>query len=168
MYPGILGRILCPEENWKCQRLVEVVEYFAAPLDYFRLRHWLWRHPGGILFTFISKGRMLSQLERLRPAIDKWEDHMISSDSIFLNNGNRTKNGFNLLATRSSTRPVLLDLGGTNSPFWKWGFKVPNMEPELLPFGSFTMGVFHKPSTHLGSQGGVPIHIPRQRRDWWH
>ena len=26
----------------------------------------------------------------------------------------------------------------------------------------------HKPSTRLGSQGGVPIHIPRRRRDWWH
>ena len=61
---------------------------------------------------------------------------MISSDSFFLNNGNRTKNGFNLLATRSSTRPALLDLGGTSSPFWKWGFKVPNMEPEFLPFSS--------------------------------
>ena len=81
---------------------------------------------------------MLSQLERLRPSTDKREDHMISSDSLFLNNGNRTKNGFNLLATRSSTRPALLDSGGTSSPFWKWGFKVPNMEPELLPFGPFT------------------------------
>ena len=81
---------------------------------------------------------MFSQLERLCPATDKREDHMISSDSLFLNNGNRTKNGFNLLATRSSTRPALLDLGGTSSPSWKWGFKVPNIEPELLPFGSFT------------------------------
>src|SRR6185312_8512797 len=81
---------------------------------------------------------MFSQLERLRPATDKREDHMISIDSLFLNNGNRAKNGFNLLATRSSTRLALLDLGGTSSPFWKWGFKVPNMEPELLPFGSFT------------------------------
>ena len=63
-YLGILGRILCPEENWKRQRLVEIVEYFAAPLDNFRLRHWLWRHPGGILYAFISKSRMLSQLER--------------------------------------------------------------------------------------------------------
>ena len=63
---------------------------------------------------------------------------MISSDSLLLNNGYCTKNGFNLLATRSSTRLALLDLGGTISPFWKWGFKVPNMVPELLPFGSFT------------------------------
>ena len=30
---------------------------------------------------------------------------------------------------------------GTSSPSWKWGFKVPNMEPELLPFGSFTHGI---------------------------
>src|SRR6185312_2589201 len=81
---------------------------------------------------------MLSQLERLRPATDKREDHMISSGFFFLNNGNRMKNGFNLLATRSSTRPALLDLEGTSSPFWKWGFKVPNMKPEFLPFGSLT------------------------------
>ena len=60
---------------------------------------------------------------------------MISSDST---RPTRTKNGFNLLATRSSTRPTLLDLGGTSSPLWKWGFKVPNMEPELFPFSSFT------------------------------
>ena len=25
---------------------------------------------------------------------------------------------------------------GTSNPFWKWRFKVPDMEPELLPFGS--------------------------------
>ena len=137
MYPSILGRILCREDCWKRQRLVEVIEYFASSLYYFRVSHWLWGHPSGILRAFISKGRMFSQLERLRPATDKREDHMISSDSFF-NNGNRTKNGFNLLATRSSTRPALLDLGGTSSPFWKWGFKVPNMEPELLPFGFYT------------------------------
>jgi len=26
----------------------------------------------------------------------------------------------------------------------------------------------HKPSTRLGFQAGVPIHIPWRRRDWWH
>ena len=50
------------------------------------------------------------------------------------------RNGFedaiNLLATRSITLPVFLDLGGTRNSFWKWRFKVPDMEPELLPFGS--------------------------------
>jgi len=70
-YPCILGKILCPQERWKHQGLVKVVEYFAAPLDYFRFRHWFWRHPGGILSAFISKGRMLSELERLQPATDK-------------------------------------------------------------------------------------------------
>jgi len=25
----------------------------------------------------------------------------------------------------------------------------------------------HKPSTRFGFQAGVPIHIPRQRQDWW-
>ena len=55
-YPCIFGRILCPEECWKLQRLVEVIEYFAASLDYFRLSHWFWRHSGGILCTFVSEG----------------------------------------------------------------------------------------------------------------
>ena len=63
---------------------------------------------------------------------------MISSDSFVLDSGNNTKNAFNLLATRSFTRPAFLDLGGASNSFWKWRFKVPNMEPELLPFGSFT------------------------------
>ena len=39
---------------------------------------------------------------------------------------------------RYLTRPAFLDLGGASNPFWKRGFKIPNMEPELLPFGSFT------------------------------
>ena len=143
-YPCILGRILCQEECWKCQRLVKVIEYFASSLDYFRLSHWLWGHPSGVLRAFISKSRMLSQLERLHPATNKWEDHIISSDSFVFNSGNNTKNGFNLLATRSSTRPALLYLGGTSSPFWKWGFKVPNMEPEFLPFGSFIRRIINQ------------------------
>ena len=137
-----------PRRELEASKTCRSCRVLSATLDYFRLRHWIWKHPSGILFTFISKGRMLSQLERLHPTTNKWEDHMISSDSFFLNNGNRTKNGFNLLATRSSTRPALLDLGGTGSPFWKRGFKVPNMEPEF--------------------QGGVPIHIPRQRWYWRH
>ena len=63
---------------------------------------------------------------------------MISSESFVLDSGNNTKNAFNLLATRSFTRPAFLDLGGASNSFWKWGFKVSNMEPEFLPFGSLT------------------------------
>ena len=63
---------------------------------------------------------------------------MISSDSFVLDSGNNTKNTFNLLTIRSFTRPAFLDLGDASNSFWKWGFKVPNMELELLPFGSFT------------------------------
>ena len=29
-----------------------------------------------------------------------------------------------------------LGLGGTRSSLWKWRFNVPDMKPELLPFGS--------------------------------
>jgi hypothetical protein len=120
-YPGILGRILCPDERWKLQRLVEVVEYFAAPLDYFRLSHWFWRHSSGVLCASISKGRMVSELERLDSSTNKREDHMISSDSFVLDSGNNTKNAFNLLATRSFTRPVFLDLGGRQQLFLEVG-----------------------------------------------
>ena len=63
---------------------------------------------------------------------------MISSDSFVLDSGDNSKNAFNLVATRSFTRPAFLDLGDASNSFWKWGFKVPNMELELLPFGSFT------------------------------
>ena len=63
---------------------------------------------------------------------------MISSDSFVLDSGNNTKNTFNLLTIRSFTRLAFLDLGDASNSFWKWGFKVPNMELELLPFGSFT------------------------------
>ena len=54
---------------------------------------------------------MLSMLERLQPSTNKEEDHMISSDSFVFDSGNNTKNDFNLLATRSFTRPAFLDLG---------------------------------------------------------
>src|SRR6185295_15480384 len=81
---------------------------------------------------------MLSELERLDSTTNKGVDHMISSDSFALDSGNNMHYDFNLPATRSFTRPAFLDLGGASNPFWKWGFKVPNMEPKLLPFGSFT------------------------------
>ena len=64
-YPCILGRVFRPEECWKFQRLVKIVEYFAASPDYFRLSHWFGRHSDGILCAFISEGRILSKLERL-------------------------------------------------------------------------------------------------------
>ena len=137
-YPCILGRILCPEERWKRQRLVEVVEYFAASLDYFRLSHWFWRHPSGGLHAFISKCRMLSKLERLDSTTNKGVDHMISSDSFALDSGNNTQNDFNLPATRSFTRPTFLDLGGASNSFWKRRFEVPDMKPETFPLISFT------------------------------
>ena len=140
-YPCILGRILCPEEHWKLQRLVEVVEYFAAPFDYFRLSHWFWRHPSGVLRAFISKCRMLSELERLDSTTNKGVDHMISSDSFALDSGNNTQNDFNLPATRSFTRPAFLFLGALatlsgsgDSKFLTWNQNFFHSAP--LPAGS--------------------------------
>ena len=140
-YPCILGRILCPKERWKRQRLVKVVEYFAASLDYFRLSHWFWRHPSGVLRAFISKCRMLSELERLDPTTNKGVDHMISSDPFALDSGNNTQNNFNLPATRSFTRLAFLDLGALatlsgsgDSKFPTWNQNFFHSAP--LPAGS--------------------------------
>src|SRR6185503_3519006 len=85
-YPCILGRIVCPEERWKLQRLVKVVEYLAAPLDYLRLSHWSWRHSGRVLCAFISESRMLPMLD---PMAYKRKDYMITSYSFIfqMNNG---------------------------------------------------------------------------------
>ena len=54
----------------------------------------------GVLRAFISKCRMLSELERLDSTTNKGVDHMISSDSFALDSGNNTQNDFNLPATR--------------------------------------------------------------------
>ena len=60
---------------------------------------------------------------------------------------------------------------------WTWGgHKQSFMEERIQSFQHGTRIssirlldlMVHKPSTRLGSQGGVPIHIPRRRRDWWH
>ena len=116
-YPCILGRIVCPEERWKLQRLVKVVEYLAAPLDYLRLSHWFWRHSGRVLCAFISEGRMLPMLQRLDPTAYKRKDYMITSDSFIFQMSNGFQDAVNLLATRSFTRPALSDLGGPQEFF---------------------------------------------------
>ena len=48
---------------------------------------------------------------------------MISSDSFAFYSSNNTKNCFDLLATRSFTRPVFLDLGGRPQPFLAAGIQ---------------------------------------------
>ena len=137
-YPCILGRIVCLEERWKLQRLVKVVEYFAAPLDYLQLNHWFWRHSGRVLCAFISKGRMLPILERLDPTAYKRKDYMITSDSFIFQMSNGFQDAVNLLVTRSFTRPALSDLEGPRNSFRKWRFKVPDMKLEFFPLDSFT------------------------------
>ena len=128
-YPCILGRIVCPEERWKLQRLVKDVEYVAAPLDYLRLSYWFWRHSGWVLCAFISEGRMLPMLERLNPTTYKRKDYMITSDSFIFQMSNGFQDAVNLLTTRCFTRPALLDLGGTRNSFWEGRFEVSNMKP---------------------------------------
>ena len=84
---------------------------------------------------------------------------MISSDSFFLNNGKHTKNDFNLLATRFSTRPALLDLGGHQQSFLEVGIQSSQHGTRTssirLPYSPD-----HKPSTRIGFLDGVLIHNP--------
>ena len=166
-YPCILGRILCPEERWKLQRLVKVVEYFAASLDYFRLSHWFWRHSSRILCTFISEGRMFPKLKRLDPTAYKGEDHMITGDSFILPICNGSEDALNLLATRSITRPVFLDLGGHQELFLEVEIQSSRHETRI----SSTRVLYpldHTLSTHPESQGGVSGHIRQRGKVWWH
>ena len=137
-YLCIFGRILGPEEYWKLQRFVKIIEYFTTSSDYIRMSHWFWRHSGSIFYPFISKGWMLSMLKRLDPTAHKGENHVISGNSLIFHLCNDSKEALDLLATRSYTCPVFLDLGGTRNSFWEWRFKVPDMKPEFLPLESFT------------------------------
>ena len=137
-YPGLFRRIDCREERWQYQGLVEIIKYFATSSDYSRMSHCFWRESGGIFGTFISEGRMLPMLKRLNPTTHKGKDYMIASNSFVFEFCNGAKNTFDLIATRSNTRPACLDLGGASNPFWKWRFEVPDMKPETFPLDSFT------------------------------
>ena len=64
--------------------------------------------------------------------------------------------------------PALLDLGGTSSPFWKCGFKVPNMELEFLPFGSLTRFSGHSTNSHPPTTAGlVALGIGTRKKKCW-
>ena len=137
-YPGLFRRIDCREERWQYQGLVEIIKYFATSSYYFRMSHCFWRKSGGIFGTFISEGRMLPMLKRLNPTTHKGKDYMIASNSFVFEFCNGSKYTFDLIATRSCTRPVCLDLGGTSNSLWKWRFEVSNTKLETFPLGSFT------------------------------
>ena len=81
---------------------------------------------------------MLPMLQRLDPTAYKRKDYMITSDSFIFQMSNGFQDAVNLLATRSFTRPALLDLGGPRNFFWEGRFEVSNMKLEFFPFGSFT------------------------------
>ena len=76
-------------------------------------------------------------LERLDPTAYKRKDYMITSDSFIFQMSNGSQDAVNLLATRSFTRPALLDLGGPRNSFWEGRFEVSNMKPEFFPLDSF-------------------------------
>jgi len=80
---------------------------------------------------------MLPILERLDPTAYKRKDYMITSDSFIFQMSNGFQDAANLLATRSFTRPALLDLGGPRNSFWEGRFEVSNMKPEFFPLDSF-------------------------------
>ena len=137
-YSCLFRWIDCRKECWQPQSVVEVVKYLAASFDYLSTRYCLWSKPGGIFYTFIYEGRVLPTLQGLDPTTHKGKDHMVACNSFVLGRCNGIKKTLNLAATRSSTRPACLNLGGARNPFWKWRFKVPNMKPETFPLNSFT------------------------------
>ena len=139
-YPGILGRIACPEERWKSQRLVKVVEYFAASFYHFKTSHWLRRESGWIFCAFISEGGMFPMLQGLYSTTHKREYYVISSNSFHLQLCKSIEEACYLTATRVSTRPTCLDLGGARASLGKWRFEVSNMKPETFPLDFFTRG----------------------------
>jgi len=136
-YPCILGRVFRPEECWKFQRLVEVVEYLAASSDYFRLSHWFWWHSGGVLCAFISRQDAFKAgeagphgLQMKRPHDHWW--------LLYFSNEQWLLGCIQLARHQVHYSTSFLDLGGTRNSFWKWRFKVPDMKPEFFPLGSFT------------------------------
>ena len=102
-YPGILGWIDYREECWKHQRVVELVEYYAAPFDYLRTRYCFWSKPGGIFYALISEGRMLPTPQGLNPMTHKGKRYMVANNSFFLQCCNSVKEACYLATTRSST-----------------------------------------------------------------
>ena len=106
-------------------------------------------------------------LERLDPTAYKEEDHMIIGDSFILPIRNGSEDALNLLATRSITRPVFLDLGGHQELFLEVEIQSSRHETRI----SSTRVLYpldHTLSTHPEFQGGVLVHIRRRRQVWWH
>ena len=136
-YPRILERITCPEEHWKSQGLVKIVEYFAASFYYFRASHWLRSESSWILCAFISEGGMFLMLQGLYSTTHKRKYYMVSSNSFLLQRGKSIKEACYLTTTRPRTCPISLDHGGARSSLSKWRFKVSDMKPKTFPLDSF-------------------------------
>ena len=115
-YPGLFGWVDCREECWKYQRLIEIIKYFAASLNYFRTSHCFCRQSGGILCAFISEGRMFPTLKRLNSTTNKGKDYMITSNSFVFEFGNDAKNTFDQLAWTWGAPTTLSGSGDSKSP----------------------------------------------------
>ena len=114
-YLEIFGRVACPEQNWKSQRLVKIVEYFAASFHQVRLKNLIRRESRWISRAFISECRMLSPLQGLYSMAQKGIYYMVSSDPIFLQSCKSAKQSRHLTPTRPGTHPICLGLGGARS-----------------------------------------------------
>ena len=140
-YPGLFGWIDYQEECWKYQRLVEIIKYLAASLDYFRTSHCFWRESGGILCAFIPEGRMFPTLKRLNSTTNKGRDYMISSNSFVFEFGNGAKNTFDLFATGH----VLDQLA------WTWGAPATLSGSGDSKFPTWNQKLFHSVPLPAGS-----------------
>ena len=107
---------------------------------------------------------MLPMLVRLDPTAHKGEYHVISSNSFAFQLRHDSKDALDLLATRSYTRPVFLDLG-RQELFLEVEIQSSRQETRISST-RFFYPLDHTPSTRPEFQGGVLVHI-RQRRQVW-
>ena len=106
-------------------------------------------------------------LERLDPTAYKKKDYMITSDFFILQMSNGSQNAVNLLATRSFTRPVLLDLGEHQESSLE--VEIQNSRYRTRIFSTQLLyPTDHMISTHSEFQGRVLVHTRRRRQVYWH
>ena len=102
-------------------------------------------------------------LKRLDPTAHKGENHVISGNSLVFHLCNDSKEALDLLATRSYTCPVFLDLGGHQELFLEEEIQSSQHETRI----SSTRVLYpldHMLSTRTEFHGGVLVHIRQQRQ----
>ena len=97
-------------------------------------------------------------LKRLDPTAHKGEYHVISDNSLVFHLCNDSKEALDLLATRSYTCQVFMDLGGHQELFLEVEIQSPRHETRISSTGVL-YPLDHTLSTRPEFQGGVLVHI---------